>query len=200
LWDGTDWIDYKRVFLKTDPIYRGMLWMHSDMAADSMITNSVRCSAATGFESRVDIATKCDSTSAIGLSGGLNIDNSTSHAGKQSIVVDQWHPFSPILSVPTDDNDSLAQATLWFYGKMPSSSKFIVSVTRDHRELMNKYQLLLAYYFHSNNWTKAVMHVHLPKGIKKGDRVNMLVFNNNSGNRLLIDDMKLDIINKPANH
>lgn len=196
LWDGTDWIDYKRVFLKTDVVYRGMLWKHSDMAADSMITNPKRCSIQTGFEDSNDISATGDSSAKADLAGALNIEKTISHSGKQSILVDQWHQFSPILSMPADENDSLVQATLWFYGKMPSKTKFTISVTRAHKELINQYQLLLAYYFHTDNWTKAVMHVHLPKNMERGDRINMLVYDNNSGDRLLIDDMKMDIINK----
>lgn len=204
LWDGTDPIDYKRVFLKTAPVYESVLWHYADKQVDSIITKNIRCSVETGYENQYDISyaapenwydkTKNAALYPPALSGDLNADFSIYRNGKASAALDMQHQVTPVLSVPLLDGDSLIQASLWFYGQMPHGSKVVLLLSRNDNEIMNKSELLLAYYFHTDKWTPAVIHLMLPHDVRKGDRINVFVTDNNSGDRLFIDDMKVEVI------
>lgn len=198
-WDKMSWTDYRRVFLKKDRIYDGVLWTGADSLSRYIIHNNIRCSACTGFENEKDLTVKNiennNPDSCLYISGNLN-KSDIHHKGSYSAAIDMSNQWTPQIQGLLKDNDSIVQARIWFYGKMPHGSQFAVVLNRKRRDYFTDSHLLLAYFVHKNEWTEAVAQVILPDSVKNGDRLSVFVSDNNSGDKLFIDDMQVDIITK----
>jgi len=188
LWDGMTKEGYWRVFLKRSSGYYYWLEERDGFTQPLLINTSIDKSYLNDFEH------------SSGWENDNRTSNTISHTGKFSNYIDGHNSKSAIfthkLTALELNNDSLIQASVWFYGPQPDFTALIISF-ENKGQIISKNDIRIRKFANENfSWNRAILKQTIPPNLPNGTIIKAYVDNTYNSEKFYLDDFRVDLVKK----
>jgi hypothetical protein len=187
LWDGMSKETYWRVFLQRGSGYYYWLDEVAGFKRPEFITSGIDKTFTHDFES---------------TGKWLSDDRRTekkAHSGRHSNYIDEFNHksavFTCLLTPDVINNDSLLQASVWFYGPQPDYTSLVISFDTPDSTFLKSEQRIRKFAGENHHWNQAILQQAIPK-TNRELTLKVYIDNKHNNDFFYLDDFRVDFIKK----